>query len=103
VWRSRSRWPEGDGKAPSASRATGSRKATAPKRASGAKRPPAELAKLTEKLDDYIKAHPGLRMEVIAKAIGAPPRELRLPATKLVAAKKIRAVGQKRGTEHFPM
>jgi hypothetical protein len=84
--------------AQAAPKAPGSRR-----RASGEKRPPGELARLTEKLGEYIKAHPGLRMEVIAKAIGAPPRELRLPATKLVAAKRIRAVGQKRGTEYFPV
>ena len=90
-------------KAPPASKARGAKKAVAPKRASGEKRPPAELAKLTEKLGDYIKAHPGLRMEVIAKAIGAPPRELHLPATKLIAAKKIRTEGQKRATEYFPV
>ena len=90
-------------KAPPASTARGAKKTAAPKRASGEKRPPAELAKLTEKLGDYIKAHPGLRMEVIAKAIGAPPRELHLPATKLIAAKKIRTEGQKRATQYFPL
>jgi hypothetical protein len=91
------------GKAVSESKAPVSKKPTAPKRSSGEKRPPAELAKLTEKLDDYIKAHPGLRMEVIAKAIGTPPRELHFPATKLIAAKKIRAEGQKRATQYFPV
>ena len=36
-------------------------------------RPPAELAKLTEKLGEYIKAHPGLRIEAIGKAPSSPP------------------------------
>ena len=67
----------------------------------GEKRPPAELAKLTEKLGEYIKAHPGLRIEPIGKALGTPTKELSLPIKKLLAAKKIRSEGQKRATEYF--
>jgi hypothetical protein len=87
-------------KATLATRAAGSRKA-APRRAAGEKRPPAELAKLTEKLGDYIKAHPGERMETIGKALGVPTRELNLPVKKLLAAKRIRTEGHKRATEYF--
>jgi hypothetical protein len=78
----------------------GSRKA-APKRAPGEKRPPAELAKLTDRLADYIKANPGHRMEAIGKALGMPTRELNLPIKKLLAAKRIRSEGRKRATEYF--
>ena len=77
------------------------RKVAVPKRATGEKRPPAELAKLTEKLGEYIKGHPGLRMEAIGKALGAPTKELNLPMKKLLAAKKVRSEGQKRATEYF--
>jgi len=84
------------------SRAPLARKAGAPKRAPGEKRPPAELAKLTEKLGDYIKANPGARMEAIAKALGTPTRDLNLPIKKLFSAKKIRSEGHKRATEYFP-
>jgi hypothetical protein len=87
-------------KATLATRAAGSRKA-APRRALGEKRPPAELAKLTEKLGDYIKAHPGERMEAIGKALGVPTRELNLPVKKLLAARRIRTQGHKRATEYF--
>jgi predicted transcriptional regulator len=62
-----------------------------------------ELARLTEKLGDYIKSNPGLRMEAIAKALATPTRELNLPIKKLLAAKKIRSTGQKRATEYFPL
>ncbi len=72
------------------------------KRPAGAKRPPAELAKLTEKLGEYIKGHPGLRIEPIGKALSIPTKELTLPVKKLLAAKKIRSEGQKRATEYFP-
>jgi hypothetical protein len=77
-----------------------SRKAA--KRAPGEKRPPQELAKLTEKLGDYIKSHAGERMEAIGKALGVPTRELNLPVKKLLAAKKIRTEGHKRATEYYP-
>jgi hypothetical protein len=88
-------------KAAPPSRAPTSKRAAAPKRP-GEKRPPAELAKLTEKLGEYIKGNPGRRMEVITKALGTPTRDLNLPIKKLLAAKKIRAEGHKRATEYFP-
>jgi hypothetical protein len=91
-------------KAPAAKAPVGRRSAAAAaaKRAPGAKRPPGELVKLTERLGEYIKSHPGLRMENIGKALGAPTRELNLPIKKLLAAKKIRSEGHKRATEYFP-
>jgi hypothetical protein len=84
-----------------AAKAAVSRKATH-KRAPGEKRPPGELAKLTDKLGDYIKAHPGARMEAIGKALGTATKDLNLPIKKLLAAKKIRSQGHKRATEYFP-
>ncbi len=89
-------------KAAGAKKATGAKKAAAPKRARGEKRPPTELAKLVERLSDYVKAHPGQRMETISKALGAATRDLNLPVKKLLAAKTIRTVGEKRATEYFP-
>jgi hypothetical protein len=82
-------------------RGAGLRRA-APARAPGEKRPPGELAKLTDKLGDYIESHPGQRMESIGKALGVPTRELNLPVKKLLAAKRIRTEGHKRATEYFP-
>src|SRR6185437_15435957 len=71
-------------------------------RAPGAKRPPLELVKLTDKLASYIQANPGARMEAIAKALATPTRDLNLPVKKLLAGKKIRVQGHKRATEYFP-
>jgi hypothetical protein len=98
-------------KAPIAAKATSVAKAApaakpaaakkAPKREPGAKRPPAELAKLVDRLGEYIKANPGQRMEAIAKALGEPTKDLTLPVKKLLAAKRIRSEGQKRATEYF--
>jgi hypothetical protein len=83
--------------------APASKKASAAKRSPGEKRPPIELARLTEKLGEYIKANPGQRMEAIAKSLATPTRELNLPIKKLLGAKKIRSQGQKRATEYFPV
>lgn len=88
-------------KAAPASKAAPFKKAP-PKRPFGAKRPPDELAKLTETLGEYVKAHPGLRIEPISRALGAPTKELNLPIKKLIAANKIRSEGHKRATEYFP-
>jgi hypothetical protein len=71
------------------------------KRAPGEKRPPGELTKLVEKLYDFIKGHPGQRMEAIGKALATPTKDLNLPVKKLLSAKKIRVKGQKRATEYF--
>jgi hypothetical protein len=86
-------------KAAPAAKAPVSKKA---QRAPGEKRPPAELAKLVDKLGDYIKANPGQRMEVIGKVLGLPTGELNLPIKKLLAAKKIKTQGHKRATEYVP-
>ena len=92
--------PAKGGKAAPAAKAAVSKKA--PKRVAGEKRPPAELAKLVDKLHDFIKAHPGQRMEAIGKALGTPTKDLNLPVKKLIAAKRLRVKGQKRATEYFP-
>jgi hypothetical protein len=82
--------------------AAAAKKAVAVKRPLGAKRPPAELAKLTEKLGEHIKANPGLGMEAIGKDLSTPTSELTLPIKKLLAAKRIRFEGVKRATRYFP-
>jgi len=79
-----------------------SKKLVAPKRPLGAKRPPAEIAKLTERLGEYISSNPGLGVEVIGKALSTPTSELTLPIKKLLAAKKVRFEGHKRATRYFP-
>jgi DNA invertase Pin-like site-specific DNA recombinase len=71
-------------------------------RAKGAKRPPQEIAKLVGKLRDYVKAHPGQRIEQIAKGMGVSTRELNLPAKKLLSQKALKTRGEKRATKYFP-
>jgi len=71
-------------------------------RSKGAKRPPAEIAKLVGKLRDYVKTHPGQRIEQIAKGMSVSTRELNLPAKKLLAQKVLKTRGEKRATKYFP-
>jgi hypothetical protein len=71
-------------------------------RSKGAKRPPQEIAKLVGKLRDYVKAHPGQRIEQIAKGMGTSTRELNLPAKKLLSQKQLKTRGEKRATKYFP-
>lgn len=101
--------PAGRAHAASRAKATPAAKSAAPRGAAkkaarppGAKRPPAELVKLTDRLASYIQANPGVRMEAIAKALATPTRDLNLPVKKLLAGKKIRVQGHKRATEYFP-
>ena len=83
-------------------RAPSSKKAAAPRRAPGARRPSNELAKLTEQLSAHIKAHPGVRMEALSRALGTPAKDLRFPVVKLVRARKVRTEGQKQNMAYFP-
>lgn len=66
----------------------------------GAKRPPAEISALTEKLFEYIKANPNQGIEVIGKALGTPTSELNLPVKKLLASKRINFTGERRATKY---
>ncbi len=68
----------------------------------GAKRSPAKLAALTEKLHGFVKSHPGLRVEQINEKLGSETKDLALPIRKLIAEKKIRSVGSRRATRYYP-
>lgn len=81
---------------------TGGRKKTA--RKSGGKRirrTAEDLADLASGLVDYIRAHPGERLENISAALGATSKELRRPVQMLLAEGKLRTEGQRRGTTYF--
>lgn len=67
----------------------------------GAKRPAEELADLQATLLEYIKAHPGQRVEQIKQALGASTKDLALPIRKLIAGGAVRSEGAKRATAYF--
>jgi hypothetical protein len=79
-----------------------SKVAPAKARKAGQKRDPAELAKLVERLAQYIDANPGQRMEQIIPALGVPRSELALPMRKLIASHRVTSKGEKRGTVYTP-
>ena len=49
----------------------------------------------------YVKANQGQRLEEIAKGLGVPTKDLKLPVIKLLEARAVRTEGQKRGTRYF--
>jgi predicted transcriptional regulator len=49
----------------------------------------------------FIKKHPGLRTEQIAKEMGVSAKELQLPMLQLRDEKSIRMKGQKRAAQYF--
>jgi hypothetical protein len=71
-------------------------------RGKGAKRPPAELAKLQERVHEFIASNPGLRIEQINKELSTSTRDLALPLRKLIADGEIHTKGEKRATTYFP-
>jgi hypothetical protein len=60
-----------------------------------------DIAQMGERVLAYVKANSGTRMEAIAKALRKDTKDLRRSVQELIAAKKLRTKGQKRGTEYF--
>lgn len=68
----------------------------------GRKRDPAVIDDLTEQLLSYVRNHPGLRMENIAKWLEIETKDLMLPMKRLLAKGLVRTKGQRRATTYFP-
>jgi hypothetical protein len=68
----------------------------------GGKRTAEEIAQMADAFFAHVTAHPGQRMEHIAKELGLATPELTLPVKKLLADGKLRVEGQKRATEYYP-
>lgn len=62
-----------------------------------------EIAALTERLYEAVRANPGETMKVLASQLGTSPRALSLPAAKLKGAGRVRVVGQRQFTRYFPL
>lgn len=65
------------------------------------KRSSADVEQTAELVLAYVKAHPGQRLEEIGRGLKVDTQGLKLPIAKLLAAKKLRTTGQKRGTKYF--
>ena len=59
------------------------------------------VSQIGEKIFAHVKAHPGLRLGEIARAIGVETKDARRPAFVLVEAKKLKTTGQRGGTRYF--
>jgi hypothetical protein len=64
------------------------------------KRTPRQMEGQAEKLYDYIKSHPGERMEQICDGLGMKTNLLQPLAKRLIAEKRLKAKGKARGTTY---
>ena len=60
-----------------------------------------DLEKTAARILAYVKTHPGKGVTAIAKALRRSSKDLKRPVQMLLAAKKIRTEGQRRGTTYF--
>ncbi|MBL8859250.1 MAG: hypothetical protein JNL28_12135 [Planctomycetes bacterium] len=67
------------------------------KRGPGGRRSPDYLIKMSESLLAHVQSNPGQRGEQIAAALKTDVGTMRLPMQKLIAAKKIKTKGNRRG------
>lgn len=72
------------------------------KRKKGQKRSPEELAALEAKLEAFIQANGGKRIEEIGKELGIATSELAGPVKKMLDAGRIRSTGERRATRYYP-
>ena len=72
------------------------------KRKKGQKRSPEELAALEAKLEAFIQANGGKRIEEIGKELGIATSELAGPVKKMLDGGRIRSTGERRATRYYP-
>lgn len=65
------------------------------------KRTSEQVDQMAAQIYEHVKKHPGASVELMAKAFKHPSKVLTLPIAKLMASKKLKTTGQKRGTKYF--
>jgi hypothetical protein len=64
------------------------------------KRTSAQVDAMATRIFDYVKKNPGANVEGMAKTFSLKSKDLTLPIGKLMAAKKLKTSGQRRGTKY---
>jgi predicted ArsR family transcriptional regulator len=59
------------------------------------------MESMQENLLTFVKANPGQRADQIAGAIGSDVKTIRLPMQKLLASRKVKTQGQRRGMTYY--
>lgn len=68
-----------------------------------ARRDPAEIAAMSERLHQAVCAKPGESKAVLAAEVGVSARELDRPMSHLKNAGKVRTAGQRHLARYFPL
>ena len=76
-------------------------KARVPRAARSGKRTPEQVEQMGQKLLSYVKAKPGLRADQLARVFHSDVKTIRLPMQRLLAAKKVKTKGQRRGMTYY--
>jgi hypothetical protein len=66
-----------------------------------AKRSSEQVDAMAARVLAQVRSKQGQRLEEIGRAMKLPTKGLKLPIAKLLAAKKLKTKGQKRGTQYF--
>lgn len=64
------------------------------------KRSAVQVDAVAARILNHVKANAGTGVTEMSAALGLTPKEMRLPILKLLADKKLRTVGQRRGTKY---
>jgi hypothetical protein len=67
----------------------------------GKRRTAEDVAAMGAALINHVKSNPGQRAEQIAAALRTDPDTIRLPMQALLASRKVKTQGERRGTKYF--
>jgi hypothetical protein len=91
----------GPGRPRSVTMRTGSRPRAIAKSGVRGKRSPEQVEAMAARVLAQIRSKQGQRLEEIGRAMKMPTKGLKLPIAKLMAGKKLKTKGAKRGTKYF--
>jgi predicted HTH transcriptional regulator len=71
-------------------------------RGRGGRRTNDEMSQIAAALLDFVRTHPGLRIEQINKQLGTSTKDVARPIRKLLADGALKAKGKRRSTTYYP-